>query len=911
QYVMGDRRWPPPPYPPSSRPIDSFNDIYATGNSVTSGLHYSCNAIDDVDYPCYAAPVFPFESITSQGTIPPNHVPAPRKLPPPIPSLSRDSSFRPSSNLYLPKRKRSRKCVFSRLEVCLLLLVLLLLFSLGATLTFWLLYLQGYKTFSDGKPLYPPPTSFGGGEEAADPSAKNHGSRVCTSRECTVLAAFLAENLNDKVDPCDDFYEYACGNYGLNRNLAANKPLRHTISDVQARLNKQVRSLLDSPPTPKDKMWDRLAKGYYNKCEDEDTLEKHGGAAMLDVLKWVGGWPTVEGDTWKEWPHGWEKQLAVVMNKTGVNAVLLELAVTHDPSNSSRSIIELDQPKWGVGSRWPYLMGPDDPMIQNYTSLMIATAVSMGAPQERAERDMREAMELELKLVNFSAEEMVRRDPERGNNRFQLWELRNHFPLIKIDEYVRSVFDGLVHLSDNETIIIRETEYFKGIQHILKDASKRVLANYISWRIVQGFSPFLPPTAREPFYQFKANQTGMFNSPPPDRWEDCVTLSVIMMDMPVGKLFVEHFFDRVRAMTKMNELTLYLKTEFIKQLHVLDWMDDETRERAISKANAIEYKSGYPEVLFDDEWMKKQWGIPFRPDEPLLHLTIRIKLVRYAEELLRLSEPLDRSTWYQSPAQVDAYYAPNSNEMIFPAGIMQFPFLTIGVPNYITYGMVGAVIGHEVSHAFDDQGGRYDELGNLKEWWDAETDRKFQEKNKCFVHQYESVRVEEANVHLNGQLSLGENIADNGGVKTAFNAYRAWAANATDNEPALPGFQNMTSNQMFFLAYANNWCSVVRAKHYVQLIMTDVHAPSKYRAIIPLRNRPEFARAFNCPKNSPMNPDKKCQVCASRVFERQNSPSKNLFADILRIFKSTIKTYAFELQLVEFDLLPLAISQSS
>ncbi|CAI5450802.1 unnamed protein product [Caenorhabditis angaria] len=740
--------------------------------------------------------------------------------------------------------KRSCLGRLTTLEILLFVLFALLFISLLSVLFLWLWVLDGYKTFSEGRPIYPHP--FENSSVAVDRSALNHNQVVCTSRECVRLAGFLAENLNPKIDPCQDFYEFACGNYGLNRNLPANKPLRQTIGDVQARLNKQVKSLLEKPITSSDKPWDRLAKGYYQKCLNEPELESTGIVAMKSIANRIGGWPVLMGDDWIEWQHGWEEQLAYVLNRTGVNAVILEMAVTHDPSNSSKSVIELDQPKWGAGSRYPYLSGIDDPMLRNYTTLMMQTAIAMGADPKRAEKEMIEAMEFESKLVNFSADDMVRRDPERGNNPKQLWELKNTFPLINFEKYIRTVFKELVDISPNHTIIIREVDYFIGIQHVLQNTPKRVLANYISWRLVQGFSPFLPPSIREPFYQFKANQTGMFNSPPPDRWEDCVTLSVIMMDMP-----------------KMTELTSYLKNEFIKQLKVLDWMDEVTRNRAISKANMIEYKSGFPAQILNDTWMDKNWGLRIAPDEYLLHLTIRVKLVRFTEELMRLDQPLDRSMWFQSPAQVDAYYAPNNNEMIFPAGIMQFPFLTLGVPNYITYGMVGAVIGHEVSHAFDDQGGQYDELGNLNDWWDQETGEKFVEKTRCFVRQYENVHVAEADIHLNGQLSLGENIADNGGVKTAFNAYKAWKANTTitkSDEPALPGFQNFTSQQMFFLAYANNWCSIVRPKHYIQIILTDVHAPSKYRAMIPLQNRPEFAEAFQCPKGSPMNPERKCQV---------------------------------------------------
>ncbi|MFH4979232.1 hypothetical protein AB6A40_005941 [Gnathostoma spinigerum] len=334
-----------------------------------------------------------------------------------------------------------------------------------------------------------------------------------------------------------------------------------------------------------------------------------------------------------------------------------------------------------------------------------------------------------------------------------------------------------------------------------------------------------------------------------------------MVDMPVGKLYVERFFDRERAMEKMTELTTFFKEELINQLKKVDWMDNGTRRRAIEKAKFIEYKSGYPKYLFNDSWMAENWGYePTNDSESILAFTIRIKTARVRDELKRLKKPIDRSIWFQNPAQVDAYYAPNLNEMIFPAGIMQFPFMTLGVPNYVTYSMVGAVVGHEVSHAFDDQGGRYDEHGNLKDWWDVETARKFYKKTECFIKQYESVKVDEAGMNLNGRLSVGENIADNGGIKTALMAYKSWLGNSSVPEPALPGFQNYTSEQMFFLAYANNWCSLVRPNHYMQLIMTDVHAPSKYRAIVPLQNRPEFSEAYRCLPGSPMNPLKKCAV---------------------------------------------------
>uniref|UniRef100_A0A914XPP0 Peptidase family M13 n=1 Tax=Plectus sambesii TaxID=2011161 RepID=A0A914XPP0_9BILA len=587
-------------------------------------------------------------------------------------------------------------------------------------------------------------------------------------------------------------------------DLSPNKPMRHTIGDVTARVNKQVKSLLEAPHDPTDKPWDRLAKSYYQKCLQEEVLDQNGISALVMILNELGGWPVLEGDMWQPWTHSWEQQLALLINRTGINAVVLEFAVGHDPKNSSTTVIEIDQPKWGIGTRWPYLSGADDPMIKNYTQLMIEIAIGIGADPAIAARDMREAVELEVKLVNFSADEQMRRDADRVYNPFQLYQLAEIFPYVDLEEYVRTIFRDSVDITLNDTVIVREVEYIRGIQHVMQSSSKRTIANYLLWRSVQGFSPFLPPWLREPFYKFRANQTGIFTNTPPERWEDCVTLSVMMLDMPVGKLFVQHFFDKEKAMTKMDELTLYLKETFIEELHNIDWMDDKTKQRAVDKANFIEYKSGYPPWLFNDTWMQDNWGLtPTNRTEPLLHLTIRLKLSRVRDELVRFKQTVDRSVWYQGPAQVDAYYAPNLNQMIFPAGIMQFPFLTIGVPNYVTFGMAGAVVGHEVSHAFDDQGGRYDEFGNLEDWWARETAVKFYEKTECFVKQYESISVPEAGIRLNGRMSLGENIADNGGVKTAYMAYNKWLESSGGVEPALPGLQNFTSDQLFFLAYAN------------------------------------------------------------------------------------------------------------
>ncbi|VDM96982.1 unnamed protein product [Thelazia callipaeda] len=481
-------------------------------------------------------------------------------------------------------RNPSKKCIlgFTCLEIALLILSFLLLCALVGISVLWILFYRDTSSANaEKRDLLEKANLLSVG---VDESASYHGGYVCTSRECVLIAGFLAGNLNEKINPCDDFYEYACGNYGINRHLPSSKAIMHTLSDMQNRLNKQVKKLLQASVTDEDKPWDRLAKQYYQKCLDEEALKATGVSSVRKLFQDLGGWPVLEGQTWRPWNHTWGKQLAIITNKTGINAILLELAVTHDPSNSSKCVIEIDQPKWGVGSRWPYLAGINDSVIQNYTFLMIQTAVNIGADRIHAENEMMKVIEFELLLVKFSADEMTRRNPERGNNRFQLWQLRHLFPDIDLVEYIYAVFDGLEELSPNDTIIIREPEYFR-------------------------YSPFLPPSMREPFYAFKANQTGMPNIPVPERWEDCVFLSTVMIDMPVGKLYVENHFDKIKSMDKMNDLTKHFKNELIRQLQTVDWMDNETRRRAIKKAKHINYKSGFPSYIFNETYMQKNWNL--------------------------------------------------------------------------------------------------------------------------------------------------------------------------------------------------------------------------------------------------------------------------------------------------------------
>ncbi|CAD5231734.1 unnamed protein product [Bursaphelenchus xylophilus] len=767
------------------------------------------------------------------------------------------------SHVHVVQCDYKSKCASSltRLEIFLLSCLTILVLVFLSTCALWFFVLGGrnvfrHKTWNTFLQMDEIQSSW-----AFDKSAIHSERRICTSRECTKMASLFISNMNERVDPCDDFYEFACGNYATERELGANRPMRHTIIDAQSYLNKQIAHVLRKDIKDTEKPWDRMTKTYFAKCMDESEIERTGKESILGLLDKIGGWPVLQ-KSWTEYNSSHEVYLARVMNLTSISSIFFELTVSHNPKNSSETIIELDQPKFGLGSRWPYLEGLNNPTIKNYTHLITETAVLLGAEISRAEKEMKEIVDLECKLALISSDDADRGDPDRGNNPYTIKHLKLAFPELDFAGFMKVVLDGYADVLDSDTVIIREVSYMKRAQNLLKLTPKRVIANYISWRIVQGITPLLPNKLRQLFYEFKANQTGMVHMAPEDRWVDCVNLAVILFDIPVGKLFVDNYFDEKFAIPKVKEMTDYFKSTFIKQLYELNWMDEATKQKAIKKSHMIQYKLGYPPEMYNDTWMNLNWNLtPTSIKETVLEFTIRVKRKRLVDELMKYKRPVDRDFWYQSPAQVDAFYAPNLNEMIFPAGILQYPFLESNVPNYVTFAMVGAVISHELTHAFCSQGSRYDEFGNLNDWWDMETAGKYFDKADCFVKQYEDEKIPELNgQRLNGRLSLGENIADNGGVKTAFRAYSAWKSETEKTEPALPGLQNFTNEQLFFIAYANNWCSMVHPDYAGQLLTGDVHAPARLRAVIPLRNRAEFSRVYKCPLGSRMNPQQKCSL---------------------------------------------------
>jgi len=306
---------------------------------------------------------------------------------------------------------------------------------------------------------------------------------------------------------------------------------------------------------------------------------------------------------------------------------------------------------------------------------------------------------------------------------------------------------------------------------------------------------------------------------------------------------------------------------FEQNLKSIHWMDDKTKGKAKGKAEAILQKIGYPDNLSTANQLNAHYA-DLSIDTSTSYMDNIFASTKFGVQsnLDQLDKAVDKTEWDMTPPTVNAYYNPPNNEIVFPAGILQSPFYDGSSLRASNYGGIGVVIGHELTHGFDDEGSQYDKDGNLVPWWPEDVVTKFKEKTKCIADEYSAFQIENGD-HVNGNLTLGENIADNGGLRESFHAYRTWVnrtvkdgGNGGKEEPNLPGLPDLTPNQLFFLSFATVWCGDTRAEEEHRRIVTDPHSPGRFRVIGTLSNSEDFAREFNCPKGGKMNPEKKCRV---------------------------------------------------
>ncbi|XP_072945939.1 endothelin-converting enzyme homolog [Epargyreus clarus] len=685
-------------------------------------------------------------------------------------------------------------------------------------------------------------------------------SSVCLSSSCIYTASEVIRAIDETQDPCKDFYEFACGGWIRNNPIPEGKSSWGIFSKIELQNQLIIRYALEKVNVTNPPGAEAKARVYYDACIDtNETIEKLAGKPLITVIKKLGGWHLLPNTLVKQNKWDLQKLLQDVQNTYNLGG-LFNWAVTEDDRNSSKHVIVLDQGGLNLPTRDNYLnKTAHEKVLKAYLDYMTRICVLLGANETVAREQMGKVIQFETDLANITTPSEDRRDEEGLYNPYTIKQWQKEVPFLNWTMFFNDAFK-LVNrsISENERIVVYAPDYFKNLTKVLKKYSKteenqRIVTSYMMWQVSRSLSTYLSKSFRD---ATKILRKALFGSEGTEEsWRYCVTDTNNAIGFAVGAMFVREVFHG-EAKTQGEIMIDNIRTAFKNNLMNLDWMDAETREAAEIKADAITDMIGFPDYILNTEDLDKQYEeLEVKPNE-YFENNIAFNVFSLKNDLKKLDQPVNKTKWGMTPSTVNAYYTPTKNQIVFPAGILQLPFYDGDNPKSVNYGAMGVVMGHELTHAFDDQGREYDRFGNLNQWWNNATINRFKQRAKCIQNQYSNYSMEKQN--LNGKQTLGENIADNGGLKASFHAYLDYSKTAPVNL-TLPGLK-YNHRQLFFISFAQVWCSAMTKESTKMQIEKDDHTVAKYRVIGPISNLPEFSKEFDCPLGAPMNPKHKCEV---------------------------------------------------
>ncbi|XP_076451514.1 neprilysin-4-like [Babylonia areolata] len=601
------------------------------------------------------------------------------------------------------------------------------------------------------------------------------------------------------------------------------------------------------------------ARIFFTSCEDTDAIDAKGTTPMLELLRSGGSnmFPTLEPD-WVDENLTLNQILARVGAVGGLgSSPLITMGIHSDQKESQKNIVYLTQTGYFLPSRQLFLGQRNSSILRLYERLYVDIMTSLGANFTTALRDAADLVDFEIRVANATSPPELRRDAEKLYNKMSIEELSKRYPQFDWLTYLKRQFspEG-IRLTARDKVVVNALDYYDKIFPIVDNTPRRTLMNYCMWRIVYPLVGLLSKPFRDTKRQFSQALNGAARSP--ERWKECVTITDSKFPHASGRLYVDHHFSH-HAKAKVEDMIRNLVSSFKDMLHETDWMSEETKRAALEKADAIIYKIGYPDEIMNDTVLNEKIGNITITEDGYFHNHLQIFLHSRRKTLRKLREPVNREEWPVSAATVNAFYNRQTNEILFPAGILHRPFFSDQYLDALNYGGIGFVIGHEITHGFDDSGRSFDKDGNLHMWWKEEDLDRFKKRTDCMVKQYSNYTEPKLGRKVNGRLTLGEDIADNGGLKEAYKAYRKLVSKRGMEEPRLPVL-DYTPDQLFFISAAQAWCGNMRDKLRLIYLQTDYHSPMRFRVIGPMQNNEDFTRAFNCPSGSYMNPERKCRV---------------------------------------------------
>jgi endothelin-converting enzyme/putative endopeptidase len=636
--------------------------------------------------------------------------------------------------------------------------------------------------------------------------------------------------IDRSADACTDFYQYACGTWIANNPVPSDRSTWGRFDELQERNNEALHKILEAAAAGRDPESKKIGD-YYGSCMDEPGINTKGTVPLDPLLKKIGALPAVNEIA----------PLVAELHTIGVNA-FFGFGSEPDFKDASVAMAIADQGGLGLPDR-DYYFRDDSKSVElrkQYVEHIGKMGALLGASPEQASAAAQSVMKIETALAKGALDAVSRRDPNSIYHKMSPAEVQALTPQFQWARYFAGIGAPPIY-----ALNATEPDFFKAMGQVLATTPLDEIKSYLRWQAVHASAPVLPTRFVDENFRFYGTiLTGAKELRP--RWKRCVQYADSDLGEELGKAFVKEAFGP-QAKAGTLKMVHEVESTLEKDIATLAWMTDATRKEALVKLHAITEKIGYP-----DRWRDYSGLLIVRGDA--LGNSQRSNAFEFHRQLNKIGKAVDKTEWSMTPPTVNAYYNPLENNINFPAGILQPPFYSAQSDPAVNYGGAGAVIGHELTHGFDDQGRQFDARGNLKDWWTPADAKAFEQRAQCFVDQYSSYTAVD-DVKVNGKLTLGENTADNGGFRMSLLAYLATLA--VEPPKTLDGF---TPEQRVFLGWAQVWCENRRPEALRMMAQTNPHSPGRYRVNGVVSNMPEFQKAFSCKADAPMVRHNACRV---------------------------------------------------
>ena len=682
-------------------------------------------------------------------------------------------------------------------------------------------------------------------QQAAPPQSQS----TTAAEKAPKLEHFDASIVDPALDPCQDFYKYACRKWQAANPIPADQVAWGTGSGLRYWNEDILRQAMQkaAQPTSSRTDYEQEIGDYWAACMDEAGIEAAGARDLkpeLDRINRMKNKSELADQVAHQhmtFPGAWEAD----DNQT--NAALLGLGQQQDYDDASRVVASIDQGGLALPSRDFYLKDDNKSkeILAKYEAHVGKVLQLAGESAQQAAKDAKTIVAMETAMARAQMDNVARRDPKNLNNKMSLQEVAALTPSFDWKHYLATVGAP----PSEPHYLVSSPQFFRALEQTIQQHSVDDWKVYLRWHLVHGLAPYLNKAIVDENWQFFVHTLLGAEQQLP-RWRRCVRAADRDLGMALGRAYVDVAFP---PESKQRILALVHDVEHALDQDIagLDWMQAATKEQAQVKLHAIEEKIGYP-----DRW--RDYSSVKITRTSYLNNVHGATAFEFHRQLNMIGKPVDRSEWQMTPPTINAYYDPQMNTINFPAGALQPPFFEKGMEDAVNYGAIGMVIGHEITHGFDDEGRKFDAKGNLRDWWTPTDAKAYEERGACIAEEY-TQEIPEAGVKQDGRLTQGEDTADNGGLRLSLmaleNKLKAQGKSLDDKEA-----DGWTPRQKFFLSYAHEWCTQVRPEMVRTLVLTNPHSIPNYRVNNVVANMPEFQRAFSCKAGTPMVHAKQCRV---------------------------------------------------